>query len=347
MYFFWFFSPPPFCPFLAMERYPLFFACHFLRSLPQSSYPFHHFHLEFPLDSIYSLFHSFSYHPRFPSSPNLVLSNLINSNGTWNIPLISGLFDSLSVREIQKIVISSSPTIEFLWTPSPSGIFSASSTYRFISSQRVSSYSSPFDPAKWKLLWKLKLNAQYNSFSGKQPEISFLLRQDSKLSFISPLMIHCVLCATRKKILFFIYFLDVASQGLLGDHPFGLLILKPRVLFLCLAGFKASSLHMLSLAFHKMMFIFFKSLPLFFVMGYDFTGTKPFMMESFQIFLSLLFPSKKQHWLMLQPGIQFLLKKHQLGLHLWKDITRSILIQQSEITSQLKLQSVEITQAPF
>jgi hypothetical protein len=42
------------------------------------------------------------------------------------------------------------------------------------------------------------------------------------------------------------------------------------VLFLYLVGFKASSLHMLSLAFHKMMFIFFKSLHLFFVIGYGF-----------------------------------------------------------------------------
>jgi hypothetical protein len=113
------------------------------------------------------------------------------------------------------------------------------------------------------------------------------------LSFISPLKSPCVLCAIWKKILFFIYFFDAALQGLLGDHPFGLLILKPRVLFLYPVGFKASSLHMLSLAFHKMMFIFFKSLHLFFVIGYGFAGTKPFMMESFQILPSLFSPSKK------------------------------------------------------
>jgi hypothetical protein len=102
--------------------------------------------------------------PGSPSSSNLVIFYLINSNGTWNIPLISGLFDSLSVREIQKIVISSSSTTDFLWTPSPSSLFFASLAYKFIISQRVSSYSSPFDPAKWKLLWKLKLNARLKLF---------------------------------------------------------------------------------------------------------------------------------------------------------------------------------------
>jgi hypothetical protein len=46
-------------------------------------------------------------------------------------------------------------------------MFFASSAYRFISSQRVSSYSSPFDLAKWKLLWKLKLNAKLKLFLWK------------------------------------------------------------------------------------------------------------------------------------------------------------------------------------
>jgi hypothetical protein len=86
--------------------------------------------------------------PGSPSSTNLVLSDLINPNCTWNIPFLIALIDSHSVREIQKIVISSSPNSEFIWTPSPSGKFSASSAYRFISSQRVSAYSTPFDPVQ-------------------------------------------------------------------------------------------------------------------------------------------------------------------------------------------------------
>jgi hypothetical protein len=35
--------------------------------------------------------------PYPPNSTNLVISNLINSNATWNIPLISSLFDIHSV----------------------------------------------------------------------------------------------------------------------------------------------------------------------------------------------------------------------------------------------------------
>jgi hypothetical protein len=110
---------------------------------------------------------SFSPSPAFPSflqSSDMVVSDLINQNATWNIPLISSLFDSQSVREIQKIVINTSPYLEFLWTPSPSGKFSSSSTYRFISSQRVSTYSSPLEPKHWKLLWKLNLNARLKPF---------------------------------------------------------------------------------------------------------------------------------------------------------------------------------------
>jgi hypothetical protein len=90
----------------------------------------------------------------------MVVSDLINQNDTWNIPLISSLFNSQSAREIQKIVINSSPGSDFIWTPSPSGKFTTSSAYRLISSNRVSSYSSPLEPKHWKLLWKLNLNAR-------------------------------------------------------------------------------------------------------------------------------------------------------------------------------------------
>jgi hypothetical protein len=108
--------------------------------------------------------------PLFPGSPNstnLVLSDLINPNSTWNNPLLSSLFDSHSVREIKKIAISSPSNSDFLWTPSPSGKFTASSAYRFISSLRVSAYSTPFALAQWKQLWKLKLNARLKLFLWK------------------------------------------------------------------------------------------------------------------------------------------------------------------------------------
>jgi hypothetical protein len=96
----------------------------------------------------------------FIQSSDMVISDLINQNDTWNIPLISSLFNSQSAREIQKTVINSSPGSDFIWTPSPSGKFTTSSAYRLISSSRVSSYSSPLEPKHWKLLWKLNLNAR-------------------------------------------------------------------------------------------------------------------------------------------------------------------------------------------
>jgi hypothetical protein len=105
--------------------------------------------------------------PGPPNSTNLVLSDLINPNSTWNIPLISSLFDTHSVREIKKTAISSPSISEFLWTPSSSGKFTTSSAYRFISSLRVSAYSTPFVPAQWKQLWKLKLNARLKLFLWK------------------------------------------------------------------------------------------------------------------------------------------------------------------------------------
>jgi hypothetical protein len=48
--------PSPFCPFMAMERHPLFIACHFPRSLPKSPCTFLHPNLELSLDSNHSLF---------------------------------------------------------------------------------------------------------------------------------------------------------------------------------------------------------------------------------------------------------------------------------------------------
>jgi hypothetical protein len=150
-----------------MERYSLFFAIisqgacyrvHSLSPIPIWNSPWIPSMLAFTPTPIIS---------DSPSSTNLVLSDLINPNCTWNIPFLTALFDSHSVRKIQKTVVSSSPNSKFLWTPSPSDKFSASSAYRFISSQRVSAYSTPFDPVQWKLLWKLKLNARLKLFLWK------------------------------------------------------------------------------------------------------------------------------------------------------------------------------------
>jgi hypothetical protein len=146
-------------------------------------------------------------YPRPPNSTNLVLSDLINPNATWKIPLISRLFDMHSVREIQKIAISSSPRSDFLWTPSPSGKFSSSSAYRFISSQRVSSYSSPLPPNLWKLLWKLKLNARLKLLLWK---IAWdILPTKARLQAVFPIPpadSFCPLCSMEEDSLLHLFF---------------------------------------------------------------------------------------------------------------------------------------------
>lgn len=70
--------------------------------------------------------------------PNLAISDLITPNATWNLPLLISLFDSSSVREIQKVKFHPYPVNDH-WTPSPNGVFSSSSAYKLIRSHRVSS----------------------------------------------------------------------------------------------------------------------------------------------------------------------------------------------------------------
>jgi hypothetical protein len=68
-----------------------------------------------------------SLHPLLFSSPppNLVIFELITPNASWNLSLLIFLFDSSSVKEIQKIKIHPNPIID-LWTPSPNGAFFSS-----------------------------------------------------------------------------------------------------------------------------------------------------------------------------------------------------------------------------
>jgi hypothetical protein len=74
--------------------------------------------------------------------PNLVISDLITPNASWNLLLITSLFDPSSVREIQKIKIHPNPCTD-LWTSSPNGNFSTKSAYKLISSQRPSPTPPP------------------------------------------------------------------------------------------------------------------------------------------------------------------------------------------------------------
>ena len=95
--------------------------------------------------------------------PNLIVSDLILPNCTWNLPFLLSLFDTQSFREIQKIIINPSPSSGFLQTPSSNGLFSSSSTYHLISSPRISANSSPLEPK----FWKLNLNARLKLFLWK------------------------------------------------------------------------------------------------------------------------------------------------------------------------------------
>jgi hypothetical protein len=145
--------------------------------------------------------------PRPLNSTNLVISDLIRPNTSWNTPLISSLIDAHTAREILKIAICSSLITDYLWTPSPFGKFSTSSAYRFISSLRVSTYSSPFDPKQWKLLWKLNLNARLKLLLWK---IAWdILPSKARLNVvfpISPAESLCPLCKMEEDSLLHLFF---------------------------------------------------------------------------------------------------------------------------------------------
>jgi hypothetical protein len=118
----------------------------------------------------------------------MVVSDLINQNASWNLPLLSSLFDSQSVKEIQKLAIKSSLGSDFLWVPSPFGKFSSSLAHRLISSQRVSSYSSPLEPKFWKQLWKLNLNAKLELLLWKIA--SDILPSKARLKKVFPMLMN-------------------------------------------------------------------------------------------------------------------------------------------------------------
>ena len=99
--------------------------------------------------------------------PHLAVSDLITPQNTWNFPSLTSTFDALSIKEIQKISISSDSSSGFIWTPSANCSFSTSSALKLISTPRVASSSAPLDPHTWKLLWKLKLNARLKPFLWK------------------------------------------------------------------------------------------------------------------------------------------------------------------------------------
>ncbi|XP_059451030.1 uncharacterized protein LOC132181816 [Corylus avellana] len=137
----------------------------------------------------------------------LKVSNLINPNATWKIPLLLSLFTLHTVREIQKIFINPTPISDLLWNPSSSGHFSSKSAYRLIISPRVSSFSSPLVSNTWKLLWKLKINARLKLFLWK---IAWdIIPSKARLKAIFPISSAdslCPLCKTEEDSLLHLFF---------------------------------------------------------------------------------------------------------------------------------------------
>jgi hypothetical protein len=81
--------------------------------------------------------------------------------------MLEQLFDTNSVRAIQKIRIAPSTTDLYLWTPSTNGLFSTKTAYKIISNLRSSSAFSLFPPTIWNSLWKLNLTDRLKLFLWK------------------------------------------------------------------------------------------------------------------------------------------------------------------------------------
>ena len=159
------------------------------------------------------------------SFPDLIVSNLINSRGSWNLPFLISLFTLSCIKEILKIPISHNHSSPFLRTLATNGQFSASSAYKLISNPRITPISSPLDSSHWKSLWKLKLNVRLLLFLWKIAWNVLPTKTRFKPYSIFPSLIPFGLCATLRKTLFLTYFLVAFLLEWLGDPPFGLLIL--------------------------------------------------------------------------------------------------------------------------
>jgi hypothetical protein len=158
--------------------------------------------------------------PHHSSPPNLVVSDLITPQNSWNFPMLLSIFDAPSVKEIQKISISSVPSSNFIWTPSANGNFSANSTLKLINNPIVASSSAPLDPHVWKLLWKFKLNARLKLFCGKLLGTLSPQKLGLVLSYTFPLLTLFALFANLKLILSIIYSSDASLLELHKGIPF-------------------------------------------------------------------------------------------------------------------------------
>jgi hypothetical protein len=98
---------------------------------------------------------------RFKPSPNSNLvdlsdfevADLLNEGGkSWNVSLLTDLFDSNSAQHIQNIHLSQEVSNDrWTWVVSSNGLFSVQSAHE-LAYQDLASHSSPLSPEDWSCL---------------------------------------------------------------------------------------------------------------------------------------------------------------------------------------------------
>jgi hypothetical protein len=121
--------------------------------------------------------------------------------------MLNSLFDARTAREIHKIRIPLLSTRKYLWTHSPSCLFTAKSAYALISKTRTSIASSPLFPSQWKSLWKLNLVDRLKLFLWKIAwDIIPTKSRINKVFPIPPTELACPLCKTGEDSLQHLFF---------------------------------------------------------------------------------------------------------------------------------------------
>jgi hypothetical protein len=96
--------------------------------------------------------------PNLVDLPNFEVADLLNEgNRSWNVSLLTDLFDSNSAQHIQNIHLSQEVSSDrWTWVGSLKGQFFVRSAHE-LASQDLASCSSPLSPEDWSCLWGLKL----------------------------------------------------------------------------------------------------------------------------------------------------------------------------------------------
>ena len=96
--------------------------------------------------------------PNLVDLPDFEVMDLLNEGGrSWNVSLLTDLFDSNSVQHIQNIHLSQEVSSDrWTWAAFSKGLFSVRSAHE-LASQDLASRSSPLSPEDWSCPWGLKL----------------------------------------------------------------------------------------------------------------------------------------------------------------------------------------------